>query len=220
VRLRYDAHYLHKKERINVAHSLNHVAAAAECILEADSRRHPVFNCISESTSSICVQVHAPSPCSCHTHVPQGVFNALHCEQAGSGPSSSLMFLSQQHVHHKQRLLQYHVPSNMSFNVLRFHAGWQWLFIIEGVPSVLLGGAILTWLPSTPLTAWMLSAEERELLHRKVCCSWSNSILLIWGSRHASARWSAQHTTHCMDAQRRRAGAPAQKGVLQLMQAP
>jgi MFS family permease len=50
-------------------------------------------------------------------------------------------------------------------------AGWQWLFIIEGVPSVLLGAAILTWLPSTPLTAWMLSTEERELLHKQVCLS-------------------------------------------------
>ncbi|KAF6256298.1 major facilitator superfamily domain-containing protein, partial [Scenedesmus sp. NREL 46B-D3] len=47
-------------------------------------------------------------------------------------------------------------------------AGWQYLFIIEGVPSVLLGLAIMVWLPSTPLTAWMLSAEERELLHKKV----------------------------------------------------
>jgi hypothetical protein len=47
-------------------------------------------------------------------------------------------------------------------------AGWQYLFIIEGVPSVLLGLAIMTWLPSSPLTAWVLSPEERELLHRKV----------------------------------------------------
>lgn len=47
-------------------------------------------------------------------------------------------------------------------------AGWQYLFIIEGVPSVLLGLALLTWLPSTPLSAWMLTLEERELLHRKV----------------------------------------------------
>lgn len=32
---------------------------------------------------------------------------------------------------------------------------------------MLLGLALLTWLPSTPLSAWMLTLEERELLHRK-----------------------------------------------------
>jgi hypothetical protein len=63
-----------------------------------------------------------------------------------------------------------------AFHMFVCPAGWQWLFIIEGVPSVLLGAAILTWLPSTPLTAWMLSAEERELLHRKVRCLNSNML--------------------------------------------
>lgn len=47
-------------------------------------------------------------------------------------------------------------------------AGWQWLFIIEGVPSVLLGVAIMLWLPNEPLTAWMLHLEERQLLHDEV----------------------------------------------------
>jgi hypothetical protein len=44
----------------------------------------------------------------------------------------------------------------------------QWLFLIEGVPSVLLGVAIAVWLPSSPLSAAMLTEEERVLLHEKV----------------------------------------------------
>jgi hypothetical protein len=56
----------------------------------------------------------------------------------------------------------------------------QWLFIIEGVPSVLLGAAMMLLLPSGPLTAWMLTPKERQFLHNKVrrsqlamCCSYS-----------------------------------------------
>ncbi|WIA31251.1 hypothetical protein OEZ86_001249 [Tetradesmus obliquus] len=47
-------------------------------------------------------------------------------------------------------------------------AGWQWLFLVEGVPSVLLGMCCWVWLPSSPLTAAMLSREEGQLLHEKV----------------------------------------------------
>ncbi|KAF8068182.1 abaQ [Scenedesmus sp. PABB004] len=43
--------------------------------------------------------------------------------------------------------------------------GWEWLFIIEGIPSVLLGFAMMALVPSHPLSAWMLSVEEREALH-------------------------------------------------------
>jgi len=38
--------------------------------------------------------------------------------------------------------------------------GWQWLFVIEGVPSVLLGFALLRLLPDRPRDARWLSAEE------------------------------------------------------------
>ncbi|WIA11101.1 hypothetical protein OEZ85_011245 [Tetradesmus obliquus] len=43
-----------------------------------------------------------------------------------------------------------------------------WLFLVEGVPSVLLGMCCWVWLPSSPLTAAMLSREEGQLLHEKV----------------------------------------------------
>ena len=42
--------------------------------------------------------------------------------------------------------------------------GWQWLFIIEGIPSVLLGISVLFLLPDGPRDAAWLTAEEREWL--------------------------------------------------------
>lgn len=43
-------------------------------------------------------------------------------------------------------------------------AGWQWLFILEGIPSVLLGFSVLFLLPDGPRDAAWLTAEEREWL--------------------------------------------------------
>ena len=42
--------------------------------------------------------------------------------------------------------------------------GWQWLFIIEGIPSVLLGISVLFFLPDGPGDAAWLAPEEREWL--------------------------------------------------------
>lgn len=42
--------------------------------------------------------------------------------------------------------------------------GWQWLFILEGIPSVLLGFSVLFLLPDGPRDAAWLTSEEREWL--------------------------------------------------------
>jgi MFS transporter, ACS family, tartrate transporter len=42
--------------------------------------------------------------------------------------------------------------------------GWQWLFLIEGIPSVLLGFVVLRILPDSPKEAAWLSGEEKEWL--------------------------------------------------------
>jgi ACS family tartrate transporter-like MFS transporter len=42
--------------------------------------------------------------------------------------------------------------------------GWQWLFILEGAPSILLGFAVLRFLPNGPATASWLSPSERQLI--------------------------------------------------------
>src|SRR5207244_5071940 len=41
---------------------------------------------------------------------------------------------------------------------------WQWLFLVEGIPSVLLGIAVLFYLPNGPRNAKWLSPEERAWL--------------------------------------------------------
>jgi len=42
--------------------------------------------------------------------------------------------------------------------------GWQWLFLLEGIPSVLLGIGILFVLPDKPANARWLSADEKRVL--------------------------------------------------------
>ena len=43
-------------------------------------------------------------------------------------------------------------------------AGWQWMFILEGVPAALLGFAVLKWLRDRPADAEWLEPREREWL--------------------------------------------------------
>jgi MFS family permease len=47
-------------------------------------------------------------------------------------------------------------------------AGWQWLFIIEGLPATLLGIAALAVLPDRPEDAQFLSQEERVLVRARI----------------------------------------------------
>jgi len=47
-------------------------------------------------------------------------------------------------------------------------AGWQWLFLIEGLPSVLLGLAVLRYLTDSPDDADWLSKEERGWLSERL----------------------------------------------------
>ncbi|QMV20036.1 MFS transporter [Granulicella sp. 5B5] len=42
--------------------------------------------------------------------------------------------------------------------------GWQWLFLVEGVPAVVLSVALWKWLPDGPREAAWLEIEEREAL--------------------------------------------------------
>jgi len=51
-----------------------------------------------------------------------------------------------------------------SMNGVAGLSGWQWLFILEGIPSVLLGFSVLYFLPDGPRDAAWLTAEEREWL--------------------------------------------------------
>ena len=53
----------------------------------------------------------------------------------------------------------------ISFGVFQIHdpavKGWQWLFIIEGSMTFLMGIMSFFWLPGNPRTAWFLNERER-----------------------------------------------------------
>ncbi|MGI3898936.1 MAG: MFS transporter [Janthinobacterium lividum] len=52
-------------------------------------------------------------------------------------------------------------------NGLHGLAGWQWMFILEGMPAVVMGIVVLIALPETPRTASFLTESERSwLVHR------------------------------------------------------
>jgi MFS family permease len=46
--------------------------------------------------------------------------------------------------------------------------GWQWLFLLEGIPSVIIGVLVLLILPDGPKTATWLAPEERDLLVARI----------------------------------------------------
>jgi ACS family tartrate transporter-like MFS transporter len=46
-------------------------------------------------------------------------------------------------------------------------AGWQWLFLVEGIPAILLSAGILFLLPDTPAAAsWLTSSERSWIANR------------------------------------------------------
>jgi D-galactonate transporter len=47
-------------------------------------------------------------------------------------------------------------------------AGWQWLFLLEGVPSLVLGILVLRYLPDRPAKALWLTEPEREALSERI----------------------------------------------------
>ena len=46
--------------------------------------------------------------------------------------------------------------------------GWQWLFVLEAVPAILLGLVSLVWLPNRPADARWLSAEQRRWIETRL----------------------------------------------------
>lgn len=47
---------------------------------------------------------------------------------------------------------------------VRGMSGWRWIFIVEGLPSVLLGIATYLWLPNDAQTAYFLTDEEKVVM--------------------------------------------------------
>jgi ACS family tartrate transporter-like MFS transporter len=59
-------------------------------------------------------------------------------------------------------------------------AGWQWLFLMEGLPAVFLGVVVFLWLSDSPQDARWLSSAERvwltDTLNREPRCLTGNSL--------------------------------------------
>lgn len=51
-----------------------------------------------------------------------------------------------------------------AFDGLHGLGGWQWLFLLEALPSIVLGFAVLRWLPNSIETAAWLDAAEKQTL--------------------------------------------------------
>ena len=49
----------------------------------------------------------------------------------------------------------------------RLH-GWQWLFLVQGLPSVLVGLLVLRWLPDSPATVAWLTQPEKDWIQREL----------------------------------------------------
>jgi ACS family tartrate transporter-like MFS transporter len=56
----------------------------------------------------------------------------------------------------------------LSLNGVLHLAGWQWLFLVEGLPAILLGVIVLVYLTDRPETADWLSSAERDWLVSKL----------------------------------------------------
>src|SRR5215831_3003318 len=56
----------------------------------------------------------------------------------------------------------------LSLNGVGGLAGWQWLFVVEGVPSVILGFVVLGKLPEQPSDAAWLTTEEQSALMAQI----------------------------------------------------
>jgi MFS family permease len=51
--------------------------------------------------------------------------------------------------------------------------GWQWMFILEGVPSIFLGLVVLKFLTDTPAKAKWLEPEQRDWLVNEMMGFWA-----------------------------------------------
>ena len=63
-------------------------------------------------------------------------------------------------------------------------SGWRWVFLIEGIPAVLLGFAVLKFLPDRPKDAAWLTTEQQDSLERTIAAEEAEAPV----SHHASWR--------------------------------
>ncbi|WP_407159165.1 MFS transporter [Bradyrhizobium sp. STM 3557] len=92
--------------------------------------------------------------------------------------------------------------------------GWQWMFILEAVPAVLLGFATIFVLPDRPSSARFLSPQERDLVERELAAEAENDTTT---TRHASL-WAIMRDKYVLAASFIYAGASGASQCLSLWQ--
>lgn len=75
-----------------------------------------------------------------------------------------------------------------NFHNVHGFAGWQWLFLLEGLPSVVMGGVLLYWLDNSIRESKWLSEEEKQLLERRIAEGAQNHVHLTLGQVFANGR--------------------------------
>lgn len=66
-------------------------------------------------------------------------------------------------------------------------SGWQWMFILEGIPAICLGVAAWFWLPNWPQTAPFLSATEKDTLLSSLPTTQPTGASKTWVASQAAA---------------------------------
>jgi len=58
--------------------------------------------------------------------------------------------------------------------------GWQWMFLLEGIPSVLLGIGVLWLLPDRPASARWLSPNEKQIITARLAAEPAGALHGFW----------------------------------------
>src|SRR6185295_12817972 len=58
------------------------------------------------------------------------------------------------------------IMNNM--NMVNGWSGWQWVFLLEGIPSVIMGFVTYLYLTDKPAQAKWLSEDEKKLVHAEL----------------------------------------------------
>lgn len=74
--------------------------------------------------------------------------------------------------------------------------GWQWLFLIEGGATVVVGVIAYFWLPARPETAWFLDDREKAAARARTLRDSSNKINTKLNLKEAFASWKSWHFVH------------------------
>jgi hypothetical protein len=74
--------------------------------------------------------------------------------------------------------------------------GWQWLFLIEGAATIIVGVAAFFWLPARPETAWFLDDREKAAARARTLRDGSSNINTKLSLKDAFASWKSWRFAH------------------------